>query len=154
VPPEHTAIARGARPRTLLATEQTVVLSSDPDSARQLARGFVSGYLGMPNYANNLRRLGYSDDEIGEVHDRVVDAVVVSGDVATICRRVARTSTPALTTCASKCSTATMAACRWTPGASSRGIARDGGGLALSRRSGRALPGRSQPPTSTTLPQR
>ena len=54
----------------------------------RLARGFVSGYLTMPNYANNLRRLGYTDDEIEQVHDRVVDAVVASGDVDTICRRV------------------------------------------------------------------
>ncbi|HEX5587042.1 MAG TPA: TIGR03620 family F420-dependent LLM class oxidoreductase [Acidimicrobiia bacterium] len=89
VPPEHTAIAREALgPGPLLATEQTVVFGGDADAATRLARGFVSGYLGMPNYANSLRRLGFTDDELEHVHDRVVDAVVASGDVEAICRRV------------------------------------------------------------------
>jgi probable F420-dependent oxidoreductase len=87
--PEHTAMARevlGAEP--LLAPEQTVVLAPDPDDARRIARGFASGYLGLPNYANNLRRLGFGDDEIEQVDDRVVDATVAWGDVDAICARV------------------------------------------------------------------
>ena len=28
-----------------------------------VARGFATGYVGLPNYANNLRRLGYTEDE-------------------------------------------------------------------------------------------
>jgi probable F420-dependent oxidoreductase len=89
VPPEHTARARdtlGAGP--LLAPEQTVVLSSDLDEARRIARGFASSYLSLPNYANNLRRLGYTDDEIEGLDDRVIDATVAIGDSDTIGRRV------------------------------------------------------------------
>jgi probable F420-dependent oxidoreductase len=87
--PEHTASARevlGVGP--LLAPEQTVVLSDDPDEARTAARGFASGYLTLPNYANNLRRLGFADDDIEHVTDRVVDATVAWGDVAAIRTRV------------------------------------------------------------------
>jgi probable F420-dependent oxidoreductase len=87
--PEHTATARevlGTEP--FLAPEQTVVLAADPDEARRFARGFASGYLGLPNYANNLRRLGFSDAEIDAVDDRVVDATVAWGDVDAIRARV------------------------------------------------------------------
>ena len=87
--PEHTARARevlGTGP--FLAPEQTVVLSSDPDEARLVARGFASGYLGLPNYANNLRRLGFTDDDIEQVSDRIVDATVAWGDAAAIRGRV------------------------------------------------------------------
>ena len=56
VPPEHTALARktlGDGP--LLATEQMVVLDTDPSSARSTARENISRYLALPNYTNNLR---------------------------------------------------------------------------------------------------
>jgi len=89
VPPEHTAIARdvlGTGP--FLAPEQTVVLASDPEEARRVARGFASGYLGLENYANNLRRLGYPDDDIEQLSDRVIDATVAWGDVDAIRARV------------------------------------------------------------------
>ena len=87
--PEHTAVARdvlGEGP--LLAPEQTVVVSDDPDEARQVARGFASGYLGLPNYANNLRRLGFTEDDIEGVSDRVVDATIAWGKPDTIRARV------------------------------------------------------------------
>ena len=92
VPPEHTARARevlGEGP--LLAPEVTVVVERDPTTARELARGFTTGYLALPNYANNLRRLGFSEDDIaGGGSDRLVDAVVCWGDVETAAGRVAR----------------------------------------------------------------
>jgi probable F420-dependent oxidoreductase len=89
VPPEHTAIARGILGEgPILAVEQTVVLSTDPEFARRVARGFVSGYLTMPNYADNLRRLGFDDDDVEQVSDRLVDAVVAWGDSDAICGRV------------------------------------------------------------------
>jgi probable F420-dependent oxidoreductase len=87
--PEHTATARevlGAGP--LLAPEQTVVLATDPEEGRRVARGFASGYLGLPNYANNLRRLGFTDDDIEQVSDRIVDATIAWGDVDAIRTRV------------------------------------------------------------------
>jgi probable F420-dependent oxidoreductase len=89
VPPEHTAVARaalGAGP--LLAPEQAVVLETDGTVARDVARAFARGYLRLPNYANNLLRLGYSQDELDDGADRVIDAVVAWGDVEAIVARV------------------------------------------------------------------
>ena len=90
VPVEHTARARqilGDGP--LLAPEVTVVLERHPAEARRLARGFTTGYLALPNYANNLRSLGFTDDDVaGGGSDRLVDAVVAWGDVETVAGRV------------------------------------------------------------------
>lgn len=89
VTPEHTATARevlGAGP--LLLPEQTVVLSEDADSARGIARDWVRNYLAMPNYANNLLRSGFTEEDVTSVSDRLVDAIVVWGDEQTILTRV------------------------------------------------------------------
>jgi len=89
VTPEHTAIARAALgDGALLAPEQTVVLETDVAVAREVARGFARAYLGLPNYANNLLRLGYTQEELDEGSDRVVDAIVAWGDVDAIRERV------------------------------------------------------------------
>jgi probable F420-dependent oxidoreductase len=90
VPVEHTARAREILgPGPLLAPEVTVVLESDPERARELARTFTTGYLGLPNYANNLRTLGYGEDDLaGGGSDRLVDAVVAWGDVDAVAGRL------------------------------------------------------------------
>lgn len=89
VPPEHTAVAREALgPDALLAPEQTVVLSTDPEHARTIARQMMATYLGLPNYTNNLKRLGWTDEDIAGPTDRLVDAIVAWGDLDAIRRRV------------------------------------------------------------------
>ncbi len=90
VPIEHTPFARKALgPESCLAVEQTAVLSTDSETARRIARGFARHYLALPNYANNLRRLGWSDDDIAnDGSDRLIDAVVAWGDVDAIVGRV------------------------------------------------------------------
>jgi len=92
VPAEHCTVARealGTGP--LLAPEVTVVLEADPTAARERARAFTAGYLSLPNYANNLRRLGFSDEDVaGGGSDRLVDAVVCWGDDAQVAERVRR----------------------------------------------------------------
>jgi probable F420-dependent oxidoreductase len=89
ITPEHTRQARdilGAG--KLLAPEQRVVLESDPARARALGRESVKMYLGLTNYTANLRRLGFTAEDIaGEGSDRLIDALVVSGDDAEIRRR-------------------------------------------------------------------
>ncbi|MEU8268461.1 LLM class F420-dependent oxidoreductase [Sphaerisporangium sp. NPDC049002] len=88
--PEHTRQAReilGAG--ALLAPEQKVVLTEDVDHARSIARQAVRMYLGLSNYTSNWRRLGFGDDDLaGEGSDRLIDALVVYGDPATVKRRV------------------------------------------------------------------
>lgn len=91
VPPEHTERARaalGAGP--LLCPEQAVLLETDPAKARQIGRIHTKVYVGLPNYQNNLRRLGFSDDDFAEEggSDRLVDAIVAWGDLDTVTARV------------------------------------------------------------------
>lgn len=90
VPLEHTAYARrhlGEQP--FLGVEVTAVLSADADEARRIGRAFARHYLALPNYANNLRRLGWSESDIsGDGSDRLIDAVISWGDVDAIARRV------------------------------------------------------------------
>ena len=90
VPVEHTTLARkelGAGP--LLAVEQAAVLSNDPTVARATARKHMRRYLALDNYANNLKRIGWSDADLaGEGSDALVDAIVVWGDAAAIRTRV------------------------------------------------------------------
>jgi probable F420-dependent oxidoreductase len=90
VTPEHTRQARdilGAG--KILAPEQRVVLEADPARARALGRpSVVKPYLGLTNYTTNLKRLGFSSQDVaGEGSDRLIDALVVSGDDAAIRRR-------------------------------------------------------------------
>jgi probable F420-dependent oxidoreductase len=89
-PPEHTARAREVLgPEPLLAPEQTVLLESDPARARERARAFLSMYLQLPNYVNNLRELGFGDEDVaGSGSDRLVDAIVAWGDADAIAARV------------------------------------------------------------------
>ncbi|MGD0394369.1 MAG: LLM class F420-dependent oxidoreductase [Acidimicrobiales bacterium] len=90
VPVEHTLRARrvlGAD--ALLAPEVTVVLEKDAGKARKTARAFTAGYLSLPNYANNLRSLGFGDDDLaGGGSDRLVDAVVAWGEADDIANRI------------------------------------------------------------------
>jgi probable F420-dependent oxidoreductase len=90
VPVEHTALARETLgPDLVLAPELAVVLDTDPESARATARRHTKLYLGLPNYVNNLRSLGWSEDDLaGTGSDRLVDAIVAWGDVDAIKRRV------------------------------------------------------------------
>ncbi len=93
VPVEHTTVAREALgPDALLAPEQAVVFSTDADEARAVARGFMKTYLGLPNYTNNLKRLGWTDADISGVDggpsDRLVDAIVAWGTLDDIGERI------------------------------------------------------------------
>ncbi|MGY6499953.1 MAG: LLM class F420-dependent oxidoreductase [Acidimicrobiales bacterium] len=91
VPVEHTAFARdrlGSGP--LLAPEQAVVLETDPDTARAIARSHMAGYVRLPNYANNLLRMGFTEEDLADGgSDTLVDAIVAWGDEQAIADRVA-----------------------------------------------------------------
>jgi probable F420-dependent oxidoreductase len=83
---EHTARARGilgAGP--LLAPEVAVVLGTDRAQARALAREYASIYLGLENYTNNLRSLGYGDADFADGgSDRLIDALIPCGEAGAI----------------------------------------------------------------------
>ncbi len=87
VTPEHTSRARQVLgPDGLLVPEQKVVLETDPASARAIGRPSVAEpYLGLKNYLANLRSLGFTEQDVaGEGSDRLIDALVVHGDAATV----------------------------------------------------------------------
>jgi probable F420-dependent oxidoreductase len=91
VTPEHTRWARqilGEGP--LLAPDQKVVLETDPERARAIARPRVEHpYLGLTNYLSNLRRLGFTDADFADGgSDALVDALVVHGDADALARGV------------------------------------------------------------------
>jgi len=90
VPPEHTARAREILgPAPFLAPEQKVLRERDPAKARGVARANMRIYLGLPNYQNNLRWLGYGDDDFANGgSDRLVDAIVAWGSDEAIRARV------------------------------------------------------------------
>ena len=90
VPVEHTAMARERLgPAAFLAVELTAVIDSDPTRGREVAHGFARRYLGLANYANNLRRLGWSDADVeADGSDRLVDAVIARGSVEDVVARV------------------------------------------------------------------
>ncbi len=81
VPPAHTRFARerlGAD--ALVAPEQAVVIDTDPTSAVATARTYAAGYLRLANYTNNLKRFGYTDQQIADGGSSdLVDAIVPQG---------------------------------------------------------------------------
>ena len=90
VPVEHTEQARRRLgPGPLLIPEQKVVLVSAPADARRIARATISRLFRLPNYAGNLRRLGFADTDFADGdRDRLIDALVAWGDVEDVRRRV------------------------------------------------------------------
>lgn len=90
VPVEHTARAREILGRdALLAPEQAIVLESDAERARSLAREHTSFYLTAPNYIESLRWLGWGEDDLKDGgSDALVDALVAWGDEDAIRARV------------------------------------------------------------------
>jgi probable F420-dependent oxidoreductase len=90
VTPEHTERARGILgDDAALLPEQHVVLETEPDRARAVAREALAVYLQLPNYVNNWRRLGFTEGDFADGgSDRLVDHIVAWGDEAAIAARV------------------------------------------------------------------
>lgn len=87
--PDHTRIARevlGDGP--LLLPEQTVLLTDNRDEARAIGKDWLSSYLALPNYANNLLRSGFTEDDLTSVSDRLFDSIIAWGDEDVIVGRV------------------------------------------------------------------
>jgi probable F420-dependent oxidoreductase len=88
--PEHTAFARKELGQDAwLCVEQKVLLETDPAKARALGRAAAQIYLGLENYRNNWKRLGFSDGDLANGgSDRFIDATIAWGDVAAIRKRL------------------------------------------------------------------
>ncbi len=90
VTPEHTAQAREILGEgKLLAPEQMVIRETDPSKAREAARKAMGVYLGLPNYQNNLKQFGFTDEDFADGgSNKVVDAIVAWGDEKAIAQRI------------------------------------------------------------------
>lgn len=89
VTPEHTVTARQILGNdALLAPEQGVILETDPSKARSLARVALKHYLHLPNYLNNWRRLGFSEEDVTKVTDRLVDGLFAWGTPEKVAARI------------------------------------------------------------------
>jgi probable F420-dependent oxidoreductase len=91
VPPEHTRRARAILgPGKILAPAQAVILETDPGRARAAARAYMRTYVPrLPNYAHNLRELGYTEADFADgCSDRLVDDIVAWGGIDTIKARL------------------------------------------------------------------
>jgi probable F420-dependent oxidoreductase len=87
----HTAQAREVLGNdTFLGVEQAVLFESDPREARARAREHLHTYFTTPFNIAKFLRLGYTDADIdnGRGSDRLVDDLVVWGDLDTIARKL------------------------------------------------------------------
>jgi len=90
VTPESNATNREiAGPDTLIAPHQAVVLETNPEKARAIARRGIGMFIGFPSYQANLRRLGFGDEDlIPGGSDRLIDATVAWGTIDQVNARI------------------------------------------------------------------
>jgi probable F420-dependent oxidoreductase len=85
ITPAYTAEARQVvGPDKLLAVSHLVVLESDADKARAIARDTISFFPTIPGYAASLERQGFSKADQAELPDHMVDALAAWGSPADI----------------------------------------------------------------------
>ncbi len=88
--PDHTAQARALMgPHAFLAPEHKALLTTDATQAREVGRQTLDMYLGLQNYLNNWKRLGFTDDDLTRpISDRLVDAMIAWGTPDAIAARL------------------------------------------------------------------
>jgi probable F420-dependent oxidoreductase len=90
ITPDYTARARAVLgDDTSLIVQQFVVVEPDVARARTIARNGPIGFLSqLPQYVASFRRMGFGDDDIAGMNDRLIDGVVACGDVDVVAQRV------------------------------------------------------------------
>jgi probable F420-dependent oxidoreductase len=88
--PTHTGQAHElVGPTVFLAPEHKVVLTTDAEKAREIGRKTVEFYLGLSNYVNNWKRLGFTDQDVTRRgSNRLIDEVVAYGTPEEIAERL------------------------------------------------------------------
>jgi probable F420-dependent oxidoreductase len=71
-----------------LVVDQMLVADTDVARARQTARRPLRFLSGLPGYQASFARMGFTDREIADVGDRLVDELVLWGDAGTIAARI------------------------------------------------------------------
>ncbi|HEY1571143.1 MAG TPA: TIGR03620 family F420-dependent LLM class oxidoreductase [Pseudonocardiaceae bacterium] len=89
VTPAYTSMARQVLGTdSTLIVDQMCVLDTDAAHARETARGSLRFLSGVGGYIANFERMGFSDADISELSDRLVDDLVAWGDADAIVTRV------------------------------------------------------------------
>lgn len=85
----HTAEARAALgPDKLLAPEQGVILETDRARIRELANEALTHYRRLPNYVASWKHQGFSDEDIENVSDRLIDGIFACGTIDQVAERI------------------------------------------------------------------
>jgi len=71
-----------------LVVDQMVVAGTDPGRARQTARRPLQFLSGLPGYAASFARMGFTEADIAQLSDRLVDELIIWGSPETIAARV------------------------------------------------------------------
>jgi probable F420-dependent oxidoreductase len=71
-------------PDKLLAVSHLAVLETDADRARAIARDTISFFPRIPGYAASLKRQGFSESDLAELPDHMVDSLAAWGSPADI----------------------------------------------------------------------
>ncbi|MEU4192915.1 TIGR03620 family F420-dependent LLM class oxidoreductase [Kribbella sp. NPDC026611] len=71
-------------PDKLLAVSHLVVVESDADRARAIARDTISFFTQIPGYNASLKRQGFTDDDQAALPDHMIDALAAWGTPADI----------------------------------------------------------------------
>ncbi|GLZ03718.1 LLM class F420-dependent oxidoreductase [Actinomadura sp. NBRC 104412] len=91
VTPEFTADARRILgDEATLAVMEYVVLESDPRLARDTVREPIGFLTRVGGYPKNLRRMGFTEEDIAGLSDRLIDGLVAWGDLDTVTARLKR----------------------------------------------------------------
>lgn len=90
-PVAHTAAARAAvGPEPLVIPHQALILETDGPTARARLRAILDLGAGAPDspYTKNYHRLGYSEADVAERSDRLIDDILAWGDETAVAARL------------------------------------------------------------------
>jgi probable F420-dependent oxidoreductase len=89
VTPSYTGRARAVLGAdSTLVVDQFVVLDTDATQARETGRRHVRFLAGVGGYRANFARMGFDDNDVADLSDRLVDALVAWGDADAITARI------------------------------------------------------------------
>lgn len=87
--PEHTAMAREVMgPEAGLFVEQKVMLTDDSALARETGAKVLKFYARAPGYRNAWLRMGFTEEDIDGLSDKLVDGLIAWGDVDAVEARI------------------------------------------------------------------
>jgi probable F420-dependent oxidoreductase len=89
VTPEHTARIREALgPDAVLVVQHFVAVDENPVTARAALREPLEFLSGLPGDRANFLRMGFTDDDVTDLSDRLVDGVTAWGSAETVTARL------------------------------------------------------------------